>query len=77
MLLVEHKNRRYALECKFYVQRDIDKTIRIVGILKDRIGCHRSFIVVPYADNGLKIEELPSGIALVSISEVGKEIAGK
>lgn len=39
--------------------------------------CYRNFIVVPYADNGLKMEKLPSGIALVSISEVGKEIAGR
>ena len=55
----------------------MDKTVRIAGMLKDRLGCYRSFIVVLYADNGLKIEKIPSGIALVSILEVVNKIAGK
>ena len=68
--LVEHKNRRYALECKFNLQRDMDKTIRIAGMLKDRLGCYRSFIVVPYADDALQLKQLPRGIKLLALQNL-------
>ncbi len=68
--LVEHANRRFALECKFNLQRDLDKTTRIAEILKDKLRCHQSFIVTPYTDDSLSTTKLPRGISLVSLADL-------
>ena len=72
--LVEHEGRRYAVECKFNVQRDMDKTIRIAEMLKEHFGCAKCYIVTPSATGMMLSNKLPDGITLVSDSKILKEI---
>jgi len=46
--LVEQEGRRIALECKFNTQRDFEKTLRIAGILKEKLECNFALVIVPY-----------------------------
>jgi transcriptional regulator with XRE-family HTH domain len=37
-----------AIECKFNVNRDWDRTVATVRLLKDQMGCDRVLIAIPY-----------------------------
>jgi transcriptional regulator with XRE-family HTH domain len=64
--LIEHKGKRIALECKFNVHRDIDKTLITAGIIRERLSCLRVFIVVPFLqDTDQDLINAP-GITLVA-----------
>ncbi len=68
--LVIHEGRRIALECKFNVHRDFEKTVRIAGILKVKLNCEGAFIVLPYADDVIYSREMPQGISIITVSEI-------
>jgi len=48
--LVEQDGKRIALECKFNVQRDFDKTTTITTLLKEQFKCDEIYIVVPFLE---------------------------
>jgi len=46
--LIEREGKRVAIECKFNVHRDIEKTRITAGIIRDRLRCEMVFVVVPF-----------------------------
>lgn len=46
--LIERDGKRIALECKFNVHRDLEKTRITAGIIRDRLKCEMVFVVVPF-----------------------------
>jgi transcriptional regulator with XRE-family HTH domain len=46
--LIEKEGKRIALECKFNVHRDFEKTRIIAVIIRDRLRCDEVFVVVPF-----------------------------
>ena len=46
--LVEHGSTRIAIECKFNVSRDFDKTLGIARLLCELLRCDWVFVVVPF-----------------------------
>jgi transcriptional regulator with XRE-family HTH domain len=46
--LIEHGPARIAIECKFNVSRDFDKTVGIARLLCELLHCTQVFIVVPF-----------------------------
>ena len=46
--LIEHGSRRIAIECKFNVSRDFDKTVGIARLLCELLRCAWVFVVVPF-----------------------------
>ena len=49
--LVECGQSRIALECKFNVGRDFEKTIGIARLLPDLLHCNRVIVIVPFRDD--------------------------
>jgi transcriptional regulator with XRE-family HTH domain len=46
--LIEQGKVAIAIECKFNVGRDFDKTLGIARLLKELLHCDRVFVVVPF-----------------------------
>lgn len=46
--LIEHGATRIAIECKFNVSRDFDKTVGIARLLCELLRCEWAFVVVPF-----------------------------
>jgi transcriptional regulator with XRE-family HTH domain len=46
--LIEEGEVAIAIECKFNVGRDFDKTVGIARLLKELLHCDRVFVVVPF-----------------------------
>lgn len=46
--LIERGQSRIAIECKFNVSRDFDKTVGIARLLRELLRCDRIIIVVPF-----------------------------
>jgi transcriptional regulator with XRE-family HTH domain len=46
--LIERNGERVAIECKFNVSRDFDKTVGIARLLRELLRCDRVIIVVPF-----------------------------
>ncbi len=46
--LIERGSRRIAIECKFNVSRDFDKTVGIARLLCELLRCAWVFVVVPF-----------------------------
>lgn len=64
--LIECDGKRVALECKFNVHRDVEKTRITAGIIRDRLRCEMVFVVVPFLqDTDRDLIKAP-GIALVA-----------
>jgi transcriptional regulator with XRE-family HTH domain len=47
-LLIEYAGRRIALECKFNVHRDFEKTVDVARLLRRMLPCDQVIVVVPY-----------------------------
>lgn len=74
--LVERAGQRIALECKFNVQRDMDKTVTVAEILREKLDCHQVIVVVPFADETtLNLERLRP-ISLTSLTELKEKVSG-
>jgi hypothetical protein len=48
--LIERSGKRIAVECKFNVARDFEKTVGIADRLHELLRCDRTVIVVPFVD---------------------------
>lgn len=48
--LIEHGSRRIAVECKFNIARDFEKTVGIAQLLHELLRCDSTVIVVPFID---------------------------
>lgn len=63
--LVEADGARIAIECKFNVGRDFDKSVGIARLLIDLLHCDRVIIVVPFV--GAFADSVMSGQTLISV----------
>lgn len=62
---VQRDGKRVAIECKFIVSRDFDKTIGIARLLREMLRCDRAIIVVPFI--GSFADVITSGSEAVDI----------
>ena len=46
--LIEREGRRIALECRFNVQRDLERAVLTANLLKKELGCESVITVVPF-----------------------------
>lgn len=68
--LIEQDGKRVALECKFNVHRDFEKTGTIAKLLKENLKIDSILIVVPYGMDSVTKE--PSGLTIVELSELAE-----
>lgn len=70
--LIERDGKRIALECKFNVQRDFEKTLAIAELLQERLECDQVFVVVPYAGAVEGLEEVgdAKGIRVLAVRDI-------
>lgn len=73
--LIIQSGKRIALECKFNVQRDIEKSIAIASIIKTKLNCSAAFVVTPYVDSDVTNQaKLETPIHIVTPAELKKAI---
>lgn len=70
---IERNKKRIAIECKFNVHRDFEKTVTIAELLREHLYCHRVIVVVPYEQNESGLPET-SEAELTTVSELIKTI---
>ena len=72
--LLELGERRIALECKFNLHRDMEKSLISARLIREQFGCDRVFIVVPFYEEGdvnhLEHEEEICILALQDLADV-------
>jgi transcriptional regulator with XRE-family HTH domain len=68
--LIEREGKRIALECKFNVHRDIEKTRITAEIIRDKMRCERVFVVAPFLQDNDKSLIKQDRINLVSSHDV-------
>lgn len=68
--LIEQDSQRVALECKFNVHRDFEKTGTIAELLKENLKIDSVLIVVPYGMDSVTMES--SGLTIVELSELAE-----
>lgn len=66
--LIQQDSKRVALECKFNVHRDFEKTGTIAELLKENLKIDSVLVVVPYAMDSVTKES--SGLTIVELSEL-------
>lgn len=49
--LVESKGHRIAIDCKYNVNRDWDRTYATVKLLRENLPCDKAVIVIPYEND--------------------------
>lgn len=52
--VIERAGQRIALECKFNVSRDLEKTVGIARLLCELLRCNSAIIVVPFVDDAVE-----------------------
>ena len=59
--LLEHGDQRIALECKYNLHRDLEKSVISARMIREKFHCDQVFIVVPFCEedggNDLDCEE--------------------
>lgn len=76
--LVEAGNRRFAIECKFNVNRDWDRTCVTARLLCEKLPCDRILVVVPYINeiaSERQIDLEAAGGRLVPMADLGAKLA--
>lgn len=68
--LIQQDGQRVALECKFNVHRDFEKTGTISELLKENLKIDAVLIVVPYGMDSVTKES--SGLTIVELSELAE-----
>lgn len=72
--LLELGERRIALECKFNLHRDMEKSLISARLIREQFNCDRVFIVVPFYEEGdvndLEHEEEICILALQDLADV-------
>lgn len=66
--LIEHNRKRIALECKFNVHRDLEKTGMIAKLLMENLKIDSVLVVVPYGIDS--VTKASSGLTIVELSEL-------
>ena len=72
--LIQQDGKRVALECKFNIHRDFEKTGTITELLKENLKIDSVLIVVPYGMDSVTKES--SGLTIVELSELAEFLAG-
>jgi transcriptional regulator with XRE-family HTH domain len=73
--LIERDGNRIAIECKFNVSRDFDKTVGIARLLRELLRCDRVLIVVPFvASFADGIQKTPEALSICTPSECAAAI---
>lgn len=68
--LIETGQSRVALECKFNVSRDFDKTLGIARLLLDLFACEKVIVVVPFVGEFANAaKEYGSAVHVLSVPE--------
>jgi transcriptional regulator with XRE-family HTH domain len=73
--LIERGSKRLAVECKFNVSRDFDKTVGIARLLCELLRCQSVIIVVPFVGSfadGIVVG--PNAVAVCTPAEVAVQI---
>jgi len=73
--LIERGSERIAIECKFNVSRDFDKTVGIARLLCELLHCNRVVIVVPFVGSfadGIVVG--PHAVAVCTPAEIAAQI---
>lgn len=65
--LIEIGTTRIAVECKFNVSRDFEKTVGIAQLLRVLLKCDQALIVVPFVSDFAG--SYPAGVRVVTVSE--------
>ena len=68
--LIQQDGQRVALECKFNVHRDFEKTGTIAELLKENLKIDAVLIVVPYGMDSVTKES--SGLTIVELLELAE-----
>ena len=68
--LIQQDGQRVALECKFNVHRDFEKTGTIASLLLENLKIDSVLIVVPYGMDSVTQES--SGLTIVELSELAE-----
>jgi transcriptional regulator with XRE-family HTH domain len=68
--LIERDDKRIAIECKFNVSRDFDKTVGIARLLQDLLRCEQVIVVVPFVGEFARAaKQCAPSIQVLSISD--------
>lgn len=68
--LIEREGKRIAIECKFDVHRDLEKTRIIAGLILEHLRVDSVLIVVPYGLDTVRKEA--DGLTIVELSELAE-----
>lgn len=68
--LIGRDSKRIALECKFNIHRDLEKTRIIADLLSENLKVESVLIVVPYAMDS--VTKKSSGLTIVELSELAE-----
>lgn len=73
--LVELNGKRIALECKFNLHRDIEKTVISARLIREQFGCDMVLVIVPFDDVSIT-EKLSSEsyIGILPLQDLAEEI---
>jgi transcriptional regulator with XRE-family HTH domain len=69
--LVEAGGHRIALECKFNVARDFEKSLGIAVLISQLMRCEEAIVVVPYELDSSPKVSVPSEVSIRALAEVG------
>lgn len=72
--LIERGGKRIAIECKFNVHRDLEKTRFISGIILERLRCERVLVVVPFLDEYIETEASTQNFGFLEITDLQERI---
>lgn len=75
--LVESKGRRIAIDCKYNVNRDWDRTYATVKLLKENLPCNEVVIVIPYVNElarNARREIESAGGCLISLENLAEHL---
>lgn len=74
--LIEYDGQRIALECKYNVRRDMEKSLIVAQLLRERLDCNQVSVIVPFLDPTSTVENsLPHGVFIETIHEFTKRFA--
>ncbi|MCH6255591.1 helix-turn-helix domain-containing protein [Puniceicoccaceae bacterium K14] len=73
--LIEQSGKRIALECKFNLHRDIEKTVISARLILEKFCCDFVYIIVPFDDEGTteKLSTEPC-LGILPLQDLSEEI---
>jgi transcriptional regulator with XRE-family HTH domain len=73
--LIEDTGKRIALECKFNIHRDLDKTLTTAEIIRDRLRCDHVLIVTPFVDDSMATRKMPDHVLFAEIASIAATLS--